>query len=88
MSANATETQSLTKACAMLFEFIGTEYTVVGMELFDGNTNICCFGFRKHLTPNRVASGGGQLVVDVNEGAAVVDVDGATCISVARRAVP
>ena len=72
----------------MLAELIGAEYTVVRVELPDCYTNVCCFGFQKQLTANGITGGGGQLVVDVNEGAAVVNIDGATCVSIARRAVP
>ena len=71
----------------MLAELIGAEYTTVRVELPDCYTNISCFGFQKHLTANGIAGGCGQLVVDVNEGAAVVDINGATCVPVARRAV-
>ena len=59
VSANTTETQSLTKARTMLTELTGAEYTVVGMELSDGDTNIGRFRFQTHLAPNCVAGGGG-----------------------------
>ena len=59
VSANTTETQSLTKARTMLTELTGAEYTVVGMELSDGDTNIGRFGFQMHFAPNCVTGGGG-----------------------------
>lgn len=87
MSANTTEAQGLSKACAMLTKLIGAKDAIVRVELPDGNANMCCFGFKEHLTTNGIAGSSGQLVVNVDERATVVDVDGATREAIARRTV-
>ena len=82
LCTNTAEAQYLTKASAMLTKLCGTENTVVRMISLNGNTNIHSLRFQKHFTMESVTGSSGQLVVHQEKGAAMVDINGATCVAI------
>jgi hypothetical protein len=70
------------KVLAMRTKLCGIENTTVRMIAFNGNTNICSLRFQKHFTTESVTGDSGQLVVDEEIGAAMVDINGATCVAI------
>ena len=67
----------------MLTKLGRAENAIVRVVLLNGDTNIGCLRFEEHLAMNGVTGSSGQLMMDEEEGAAMVNIDGTTSATIA-----
>jgi hypothetical protein len=64
-----------------------TEHTIVRVIAFYCHTNVRSFSFKEHLAAYCITGGSGQLVIDKEEGTAMIHIDGTTGVTICGGAV-
>jgi hypothetical protein len=87
MSTHSTETQGLVQSIAVGPKSRRTEYTIVRVITLDFHANICSFPFQEQFATYSITGRSGQLVIDKEEGATVVHIDGTAGVTIRGGAV-